>query len=143
MRETYRALIADPEKIEGILQAGADKATALAAPFMQELRHAVGLRPLMTRAAPKAVPKAVKASAPSFKQYRGTDGLFYFKFLNADDQLLLESRGFASPQEAAKAVAALKNQDPNQMQVMRDQGTLLPGIEYSDVVNALMRLAAG
>ena len=39
MRETYAALLAEPEKIETVLLAGAEKAQALARPFMAELRH--------------------------------------------------------------------------------------------------------
>ncbi len=45
-RERYNALIADPDFVEKELLKGADKARAEAAPFLQQLRHAVGLRPL-------------------------------------------------------------------------------------------------
>src|SRR5690606_9335074 len=44
MRERYQALMAHPERIEEILQAGGEKARKLATPFMAELRDAVGLR---------------------------------------------------------------------------------------------------
>ena len=137
MRELYQALMAEPEKIEAILQAGAAKATALSAPFMRELRHAVGLRQLVAPHALKVAQKAGKTSAPSFKQYRETDGLFYFKLVDARGQLLLQSCGFASPQDAARSVASLKDQDPATLQAIREQGILGPGVQWQDVVNVL------
>jgi len=45
-RRKYRALLADSAQLEEILQQGARRARALSAPFMRELRYAVGLRPL-------------------------------------------------------------------------------------------------
>lgn len=45
-RDSYEALIADPARIEARLQEGAERARAIATPFMQSLRHAVGIRPL-------------------------------------------------------------------------------------------------
>jgi tryptophanyl-tRNA synthetase len=106
MREKYDALIADPGEIERVLQRGADKARALAAPFMAELKDAVGLRNLAAKA--KAAGKKEKAAAPSFKQYRESDGKFYFKFVDADGKLLAQSHGFDSPKAAGEAVRQLK-----------------------------------
>ena len=137
MRHSYQTLMADPEKIEAILQAGAAKATALSAPFIRELRHAVGLRQLVARQALKVAQKAAKPSVSIFKQYRSTDGLFYFKFLDARGQLLLQSRGFVLPQEAAIAMAKLKGQDLVQCQAMQDQTILSPGVQWQDVLNEL------
>jgi len=45
-RVRYDALMQEPARIEEVLQAGAKKARAISAPFLQRLRHAVGLRPL-------------------------------------------------------------------------------------------------
>ncbi|TCO83496.1 tryptophanyl-tRNA synthetase [Plasticicumulans lactativorans] len=45
-REHYQALLADPEGLERILLEGADKARAIATPFLARLRAAVGLRRL-------------------------------------------------------------------------------------------------
>ncbi len=120
MRERYEALLNDPAQIERILLAGADKAHALARPFMDRLRHAVGLRNLcapqgspktsqaQSVAAAGSVRKAAKAARPSFKQYRDHDGLFYFKLLDSKGAPLLHSRGFASPQEAGRAIGTLQ-----------------------------------
>ena len=110
MREHYHALIADPAKIEAILQAGASKATALSAPFMSELRHAVGLRKLALPATTVSKPKTAKTLLPSFKQYRETDGQFYFKMISPQGKLLVQSHGFATPRDAATAIASLQQQ---------------------------------
>ena len=45
-RERYQALIANPQQIEQELQQGAEKARAYATPFIERLRHAVGIRAL-------------------------------------------------------------------------------------------------
>jgi len=67
----------------------------------------VGLRPLSSSASTQAV-KEAKAAQPSFKQYREKDGQFYFKFVDAQGQVLLQSLGFASPKEAGQAIARLQ-----------------------------------
>ncbi|MGB4117627.1 MAG: tryptophan--tRNA ligase [Polaromonas sp.] len=110
MREQYQALMADPAKIEAILQAGARKATGLAAPLMRELRHAVGLRKLALPTVTTGNSKVAKPLLPSFKQYREADGQFYFKLLSPEGRLLVQSLGFASGKEAAKTIAALQQQ---------------------------------
>jgi tryptophanyl-tRNA synthetase len=108
MREQYAALLADPASIETILQKGAKKARLTARPFMDELRHAVGLRRLVVAAPVSKKDKSAKADAPSFKQYREADGRFYFKLLDAHGRLLLQSQGFDAPREAAKAISTLQ-----------------------------------
>ncbi|MEX0916393.1 MAG: tryptophan--tRNA ligase, partial [Wenzhouxiangellaceae bacterium] len=45
-RERYEALINDPAKIENELERGAERARAIATPFIDDLRHAVGIRRL-------------------------------------------------------------------------------------------------
>ena len=108
MRERYEALINEPAHIESLLLAGAKKARAEATPLMGELRRAVGLRSLTSLALPTVKPKALKALAPSFKQYREVDGQFYFKLLAEDGRLLLQSTGFSHPKEAAQTVGQLQ-----------------------------------
>jgi len=109
MRKHYEALLNDPAQIEKVLRAGADKAREISRPFMAELRHAVGLRNLATQDK-AAKQKAAKVARPSFKQYRESDGLFYFKLLDASGAQLVQSRGFASPQEAGRAIGMLREQ---------------------------------
>ena len=45
-RERYETLLNAPDEIEAILQAGGEKARALSQPLMDEVRRAVGIRPL-------------------------------------------------------------------------------------------------
>ena len=106
MRDAYQALINNPAKIEGVLQAGAAKARAIATPFIGQIRHAVGLRTLQTQTDTAA--KAAKVALPVFKQYREHDGQFYFKLQSANGGLLLQSGAFASPKVAGQTIAALQ-----------------------------------
>ncbi|MCK2088312.1 tryptophan--tRNA ligase [Thauera aromatica] len=108
MRDQYQALIAEPARIERQLREGAEKARVLAAPFLAELRHAVGLRSLATAPAAAGAAKPKPAALPQFKQYREADGRFHFKLVDGDGRLLLQGAGFASPREAGAVVAALK-----------------------------------
>jgi tryptophanyl-tRNA synthetase len=111
MRARYDALMAHPEKIEEALLDGARKARALAAPLLATLREAVGLRRLVAVAAPAATTSAKgKASLPLFKQYRASDGQFYFKLTAADGRVLLQSAGFAQGRDAGQWVARLKTE---------------------------------
>ncbi len=123
MRNRYEALIADPAAIEAILLRGAHKARQLAQPLLRDLRHAVGLRPLLATvpsaqsdtSAPAPDADAAAPKPPTFKQYRDADGLFYFKLIADDGRLLLQSLSHASPKDAGLLIATLK----------RDGGTAL------------------
>jgi tryptophanyl-tRNA synthetase len=110
MREVYDALIQNPAQIEKTLQAGAEKARAIATPFTARLRHAVGLRSLSAMPAADKAKTTRSAAAPSFKQYREKDGLFCFKLVDAQGQLLLQSTGFSTPREAAAAIQQLQRE---------------------------------
>ncbi len=107
MRETYEALLRNPDRLEDLLLAGAAKARRIASPFTAKLRHAVGLRDLRSTDAPVKT-KAEKSTEPVFKQYRERDGKFYFKQVDAQGQVLLQSVGFDSPKDAAMAIAKLR-----------------------------------
>ena len=137
MREQYEALMANPARIEELLQAGAAKARQAATPFMAELRRAVGLRNLAVSAAPAAKTKAAKIAAPTFKQYREKDGQFYFKLLDADAKLLLQSHGFASPKEAALAIASLQKEGAAALAALQDKLQTTPGVSADELDAAL------
>jgi len=109
MREQYQELINNPGKLDQILLAGADKARQMATPFIKELRHAVGLRPLSSVNSASTA-KDSKVALPSFKQYREKDGQFYFKLVDAQGQQLLQSKGFASPKEAGQTIGRLQTE---------------------------------
>jgi tryptophanyl-tRNA synthetase len=116
MREKYEYLMSNPAEVEAILLKGADKARAICTPFMQSLRQAVGLRGLgglqTTEKGEQKLTKADKAdkAVASFKQYREADGKFYFKLVDAQQKVLLQSRGFSSPKEAGQAIAQIKTE---------------------------------
>jgi len=102
MRESYDALMARPAMIEEILQEGAKKARAIAAPKVAELRDAIGLRSGIAVApqasAAKAAPKAGKL--PRFASFRDGDGSFRFRLFSGDGEELLLSKSFADPKAA-------------------------------------------
>ena len=109
MRARYAELVAHPEQIESVLQAGADKARARATPFLKELRHAVGLRRMVASGAVEAKSgPAHKAEPPVFKQYREEDGQFYFKLTTAHGDTLMQSQAFAEGRVAGAWVKRFK-----------------------------------
>jgi tryptophanyl-tRNA synthetase len=136
MRATYERLMANPADVEALLQQGAGKARAVATPFSAKLRHAVGLRALNTQAA--AATKAAKVALPSFKQYRESDGRFYFKLQDAKGTLLLQSVGFASPKEAGQTIAQLKAQ--GWVVGLQAAATMAAGVAAADVEAALQAM---
>ena len=140
MRERYITLMAEPAKMEAILRAGAEKARTLATPFTAELRHAVGLRDLRSASASAKAAKTSKAALPSFKQYRESDAKFYFKLQESAGRVLLQSTGFATPQEAAKAIALLREQGALALGQPQETFVLQPGISEDDVLLALQQL---
>jgi tryptophanyl-tRNA synthetase len=141
MRERYQQLMARPEQIEDILQAGAAKARATATPFLAELRDAVGLR-RMVAVSPAQTGKAqaAKPEVPVFKQYREADGQFYFKLTTADGSLLLQSQAFAQGREAGEWVKRFKQSGA---QALSDAPvSLAEGVSRAVVEAALTALVA-
>jgi tryptophanyl-tRNA synthetase len=111
MRARYEEFTAHPELIEQQLQIGARKARAIAGPFLQRLREAVGLRSFRPlAAAPAAAAKAEGAGLATFKQYRESDGQFYFKLVGAGDTLLLQSGAFEQGRDAGAWVGRFKKE---------------------------------
>ena len=141
MRERYEALMADPAQIERTLAAGAGKARAQASPFMGRLRHAVGLRNLAEQPTDRAAQKADKAARPSFKQYREKDGRFYFKLQDAKGATLLQSLGFASPQEAGRAIGSLQQAPATALQALAPRLEALDNEAARAAIEALEALA--
>ena len=89
--------------------------------------------------AASATVKAVKSAAPAFKQYRESDGQFYFKLLDAKGQLLLQSTGFSAPREAAQSVSRLQKEGPAALQAL--VGVLALQADPAAVNAALIQLA--
>jgi len=142
MREKYETLIANPAELDRILLAGADKARRLATPFIRELRHAVGLRPLAAAAQGKATAKDDKPALPSFKQYREKDGLFYFKLVTPQGQVLLQSTGFSSPRDAGQLIAQLQKEGASALSALAQHFQPQSAADRSLALEALGQLAA-
>ena len=137
LRERYHALLANPNEIETLLQAGAAKARIIATPFMLELRRAVGLRSLASTVSATAKTKAARAATPAFKQYREKDCRFYFKLLGADGHLLLQSLGFDSPKEAAFAIGRLQKEGTDALAGLGEKLQTPAGIAEEEIEKAL------
>jgi len=139
MRARYQHLMEHPEEVEALLLAGAKKARAIATPFMQQLRHAVGLRAL-TSGVVQVKSKVAKSALASFKQYREKDGKFYFKLADSKGVVLLQSVGLESPQLAGKSIALLQKDGASALDALA--GQLEPVADRDAVVLALEALRA-
>lgn len=141
MREKYLDLMARPADIEEILQAGGSKARRIATPLMRELRDAVGLRRLGTFAAGKKDGTAGGREARAvFKQYREADGLFYFKLVGADGDVLVQSTGFAEPREVGRIVGALKTTPTESFSRYAVHLHFPDGVDPDQVMKALQQI---
>jgi tryptophanyl-tRNA synthetase len=140
MRAQYEELISNPAKVDAILLKGAAKARELATPLIKELRHAVGLRSLASHGDAQVSAKASRVAVPSFKQYREKDGQFYFKLVDPQGTVLLQSLGFNSPKDAGLAVAQLQQVDAKAMTDLGTQIGLGEGVTLAEVAAALEAL---
>ncbi|MGF6087906.1 tryptophan--tRNA ligase [Pseudomonas sp. 18173] len=107
-RERYNQLIERPADLEDILQHGAKKARAVATPFLNELREAVGLRSFVAQAQVAATTKKKAAKAARFVSFREDDGSFRFRLLAADGEQLLLSCNFADGKTAGQVTKQLQ-----------------------------------
>ena len=141
MRATYEDYMAHPEKVEAMLLTGAQKARAIATPFMAQLRAAVGLRALSAMVKTDGG-KAPKTALASFKQYRDKDGQFYFKLVDVGGGMLLQSRGFESPKVAGQAIAQLQREGASGIAALGSQIETMDAKTLASAVSALAALAA-
>ncbi len=136
MREKYFDLMANPGRIEDILQAGAAKARKLSTPFMQELRQAVGLRNVQVASAAQGAPaKKEKGKGARFVSFRDEDGGFRFRLLAADGEELLLSQRFADPKEAGALMRRLQSEPADAVLQADGQG-------YAAVIDGVAVAAA-
>ena len=108
MRERYRELIAQPDRIEATLKAGAERARALSRPLLAKLREAVGLRSLREPAADARASRTTERPDRAALQpvvFREADA-FAFKVLDARRDVLATKGGFADPKAAMAAARA-------------------------------------
>ncbi|MEP6633793.1 MAG: tryptophan--tRNA ligase, partial [Luteimonas sp.] len=112
LRERYQSLVAQPQRIEQQLRDGAQRLRArYATATLSALRHAVGLRDLGDADAASNIAPSdeFKTVVPQIKQYRESDGRFYFKLVRGE-RLLLQSIGFDSPRDAGARIGRLKQE---------------------------------
>jgi tryptophanyl-tRNA synthetase len=77
---------------------------------------------------------------PSFKQYREKDGQFYFKLVDPQGSVLLQSLGFSSPKDAGLAIAQLQQVDAKAITDLGTQIGLGEGVKLAEVAAALEAL---
>ncbi len=143
MRERYEALMARPDDIEDILLDGARKARAMATPFLDQLRAAVGLGRLPSArvaTAPAAAALETADRLPLFKQYREADGQFYFKLTAHEGSILLQSEAFASGRDAGHWVKRIRTEGVDAARVA--PVALGDSVQWDTVAQALERLQA-
>lgn len=124
-RAMYEELMANPGRIEEILQAGGQKARKLATPFMQRLREAVGLRGAMVAPAEKTS-KGATAKKARFVSFRDEDGRFRFRLQTAGGAEVFLSEPFDNPQAAGMMIKRLQ------------QGLPAESLQHKDGVIALV-----
>lgn len=107
MRDKYNALMANPDQIEQILLAGAEKARRIAVPFMAELRAAVGLRSAQQTPKVQEQIKDAKVKTARFVSFRDDEG-FQFRMFDAADNEIFLSLTFADPKQAGQLVKQLQ-----------------------------------
>ena len=140
MRAAYEDYMAHPEKVEALLLAGAQKARAIATPFMTQLRGAVGLRSLNTGGATQTA-KVSKLALASFKQYREKDGQYYFKLVDAAGAVLMQSKGFESPKVAGQAIAQLQRDASVAITALQGQLDTMTAVAQALAIQALADMA--
>ncbi len=101
-RERYHALLAKPNELEDILQAGAAKARKTAGPFLQQLREAVGLRSFAVQGADLTSSKKKTKKVSRVVSFRDDEG-FRFRVLNSKGEDLLLSKAFADGRASGMA----------------------------------------
>ncbi|MER1967052.1 tryptophan--tRNA ligase [Castellaniella sp. GW247-6E4] len=114
MRERYADLMAHPEQIEDVLQAGAAKARRIAVPFMARLREAVGLRSPSGAAVGGGRPATAdgtRAGRARIVSFRDEDGHFRQRLFGADGAELLLSEPFGDPKRLNGLTRSLVGRD--------------------------------
>nr|WP_314528925.1 tryptophan--tRNA ligase [uncultured Pseudomonas sp.] len=108
-RERYHQLMSRPSDMEDLLLIGAKKARAVAAPFLAELREAVGLRSFVNQDS-FTISNSKKKTAKSSRivSFREGDS-FRFRVLAADGSQLLLSSNFSDGKRAGAVIKQLQS----------------------------------
>ncbi|HLR12059.1 MAG TPA: tryptophan--tRNA ligase [Burkholderiaceae bacterium] len=126
MREHYHELIARPDHIEDVLQAGADKARAISRPFIERLRQAVGLCQTAQQARPAVSDTTSRAERARFVSFREADGQFRFRLFDRADAELFVSEAFSDPKHCGYVMRSLQQGLPDDwLQQDNDTATIV------------------
>lgn len=114
LRDHYDQLMARPDDLEDILQAGAKRAREIAAPFMAQLRLAVGIGgPAHLSQQGAKAGKAKTAKGPRFVQFRDEQGLFRFKLVSQAGLTLCTSLAHQDPKQVGVILRQLALRTPD------------------------------
>jgi len=122
MRDKYADLMAHPSRIEDALHEGAKKARAIATPFIQTLREAVGLRSLAVSVTTQKLKSAKAAKAARFVSFRDDQGQFRFRLFATDGTELFCSVPFGDPKAAGVAMKSIQQASLEQMLAIDQDG---------------------
>ncbi len=141
MRERYETLMARPDDLEDILQAGAAKARAIATPLLERLREAVGLGSGKPEPGRSGKGKRKAAKTARVVSFRDDEGQFRFGLLAADGDELARSAVYADPRAAgmasrrltsAAAQITLREEDDGRLALLLDGEVLAHSPAYDD-----------
>jgi tryptophanyl-tRNA synthetase len=125
MRQRYQEFIEAPRRVEELLREGADKARAIAKPFLSDLRGAMGLGRLAlpsssldsTRSEsnpsdrPQVRKISLKTKPPVLRQYRDDQGSYHFKLVGAHGRVLILGGPFSRGLDAGTCITRLTQPD--------------------------------
>lgn len=132
MRERYHELMAQPQLIEDILQAGAEKARKITRPFMQELRRAVGLRSATFSLEQPEEKQADTEKEPRWVSFKENES-FFIRLLDPSGATVFLSHPFAAPKEMGQAMRALQQGQFELEYAGESAKLLLDGIEIAEL----------
>ncbi|MGL4668033.1 MAG: hypothetical protein ACRCWR_08890, partial [Saezia sp.] len=81
-------------------------------------------------------------AAVVFKQYRESDGLFYFKLAldNRKGDVLLQSKGFENGRDAGARVGAFKRDPVAAFEQYAQDVTRAEGVEQQEIIDLLLKM---
>lgn len=109
-RAKYEELMKNPQVVEDILMEGAARLRPMSQALIEEVRNAVGLRRFKPMQEKAVQHKAKKKSVPKFKQYRESDGMFYFNLQDEKGNVLLTGGRLENGRDLGKLIGCFKSQ---------------------------------
>ena len=117
------------------------RGTIIGCQFHPEKSQAVGLRSLSAQST-SGPAKAIKTASAAFKQYRESDGQFYFKLVDTQGKVLLQSLGFTSPKDAGLAIGQLQQHTQTAITELGAQVVLGQGVDMATLLASIEALVS-